>query len=388
MIFTTVFVTCVFALLGVFQQVSVDTLLSTLAHLRTPTLSSVTSFLHLTGSVTRFTLDAAPLAEVNSFLSSLLPSATPDEAFTNLDINVPDLPLDFNASRITANVSSTFHFDASGVAANVSTILDSSPEGPVPRPLWYHALNTVIRVVLLALAYKIFMAVWSLILELLADPSENSRSPVTGSLSLEHILSLDGPQVPDGTPAPLLQVLAPTNDDDGEHDESGDRDRPYDPLAFTYVPGSLDHYRLLCAPKPPYVPPSLSATSLPAISDTDVGLTRVFGVPRSPPLIKTGEEGEEDEDEDHDADAYLRAALRVIEDGAPPQGGWYLSDSDSDSDSGEQDKENEEDGKDKEKQERSHLRPTQDTLDAWVFPRQFVEDLREPEGAVVVVEGG
>ena len=43
MILTSVLVTCLIAILGVFQQVSVDTLLSPLAHLH-PSLASFTSF--------------------------------------------------------------------------------------------------------------------------------------------------------------------------------------------------------------------------------------------------------------------------------------------------------------------------------------------------------
>ncbi|KAI0368303.1 hypothetical protein BV20DRAFT_969347 [Pilatotrama ljubarskyi] len=367
MIFTTVFVTCVFALLGVFQQVSVDTLLSTLAHLHlhTPTLSSITTFLHVTGSVTRFALDAAPLPEVDSFFSRLLPSANLSKTFTHLDINIPDFPFSLDASLVPANVSDTFFSHASGLV-NVSTPLDSFPGGPgQQRPLWYRALNTVIRIVSLALAYQIFRAVLPHINELLTDQStpqsENGGSPaVTGSLSLEHILGLDGH--PDGQMiAGLLRdPPPPSNDDDHEHDES--RDRPYDPLAFLFSQAAyVRQFRVRTWA--PDVPPSLATPTAPNPAEDP---PRIFGVPCALVLKEAGgsgsvEDGNKDEDEDEDPDAYLRAALGIPEDGAPSGGGWYLDEAPSGS------------------------HPSQDTLDAWVFPREPGEDLQE---GVVIVDAG
>ncbi|KAI0368295.1 hypothetical protein BV20DRAFT_1054087 [Pilatotrama ljubarskyi] len=322
MIFTTVVVTCLFALLGVFQQVSVDSLLSTLSHLHTPTLSSITSLLQVASSVTRFTLDTAPLPEVDSFFSQLLPSATLGEAFTSLEIIIPDLPLDAYSYSVPANVSHTLNI-------NASIHVDSAPEVLGRAPLWYRALNFVVRIGSLALAYQIFRAVLPLLVDLLSEQSENSGSPVTGS----HSDGLSNGQIV--YPSEAL----PSND----YDEHEPREAAYDPLALTkYTPGPLQHYRLLCAPKPPFVPPSLSTASNLAI-EADAEAGRVFGVAPCPPLNIA-------EDDDVDIDAYLRRALNFPDDCAPPAKGWFLE------------------------EEPSGVRPTQDTLDAWVLPRLPVDD--------------
>ncbi|KAI0829607.1 hypothetical protein BC628DRAFT_1051248 [Trametes gibbosa] len=104
MILTSVLVTCLIAILGVFQQVSVDTLLSPLAHLH-PSLASFTSFtstaltslLLVTGLDMRPALDAAPLVEVDLILYQLHLNASIGDGFASPDLDYnPNHNLNYN----------------------------------------------------------------------------------------------------------------------------------------------------------------------------------------------------------------------------------------------------------------------------------------------------
>ncbi|KAH9854995.1 hypothetical protein C2E23DRAFT_47450 [Lenzites betulinus] len=82
MIFTTALVYCLCALIGVFQQASLDTLMFTLAHLRTPSISAIRTFLQVASSATRLTLDSVPFTAVDSLFSQTSATVLSD-GFTN-----------------------------------------------------------------------------------------------------------------------------------------------------------------------------------------------------------------------------------------------------------------------------------------------------------------
>ncbi|KAH9858390.1 hypothetical protein C2E23DRAFT_295 [Lenzites betulinus] len=105
MIITTVLVTCLVAILGVFQQVSLDLLLNSLAHWQ-PSLPSFTHLTHLTSTslaslllVTGLDMhpasDAAPLFGVDTILSQLQLNASIGDGFASPDLNY-DLVANYN----------------------------------------------------------------------------------------------------------------------------------------------------------------------------------------------------------------------------------------------------------------------------------------------------
>ncbi|KAI0665998.1 hypothetical protein C8Q78DRAFT_1062538 [Trametes maxima] len=85
--FATVLLACVSCLIGVFQQVWLDTLVFSLSCFDIPALSPITdTFFQITGSITRLALDAAPLQEIDSFPTTYFSNGIFGDGFTNTSL--------------------------------------------------------------------------------------------------------------------------------------------------------------------------------------------------------------------------------------------------------------------------------------------------------------
>ncbi|KAI0352790.1 hypothetical protein OH77DRAFT_1428211 [Trametes cingulata] len=284
MIFTTVLVTCLFALLGVFQQVSVDTILSTLS----PTLSSAIACMHVVGSAKRLVLDASPFGG-DLFFGP--PNGARATSLAPLNLDIPVLP---NNISTWATATSSF-----------STL----PERLVqPRDHFRHRLyiDALIIVVI-----TLVCAIGRTVLDITAAPS--AREPSV------HANNTSRPQ------SIIAQVewdaALANHAEDEDDDATRTGEVPYEPLSFTRSPTSTTRVKLLCAPVPAYIPPSLSASSY--AEDPDADCTRVFGVPlwERAAFAHTNDV----DDDGHDYDDYLRQSLNIPLDGAPPVAGWSQS---------------------------------------------------------------
>ncbi|KAI9058226.1 hypothetical protein FKP32DRAFT_1680663 [Trametes sanguinea] len=317
MIFTTVLVTCLVALMGVFQQASVDTLFATLTRFdATPALSSFTAtVMHLTGAITRLTLDAAPVAEVDRTLGRPLGDGVTyggAAAYFDLDLDLPD-------------------FSAFGLSfSDISDNKDSGIVLPQPQPTWdpncededdcsqLPSAGVWSRLTLGDVgwwAYRFGVLCLATVIVLVADSPEYKRAftdevhPLFRTLKQQYDLALNDL-------APLYQ----------QHNNDSSV-----PLQIEHIPD-----------KPPasestYCPPSLSTESNLAnpAADAQTPQTRsrpstVFGHARCPGPFTPPHEDEDDDDAEADAayDAYLCRALNIARDvsGEPPSEGWYRYD--------------------------------------------------------------
>ncbi|KAI8993974.1 hypothetical protein BD414DRAFT_269079 [Trametes punicea] len=328
MIFTTVVVTCLFALLGVFQQVSVNTIFSNLALIHTPALSAITTtFLHVTGSVTRLALDTAALPEVDI---SHLPYATLDDALTNLTLNLPDV-----LTNLTLNLPDVLSEPDFSVPTDANPV-DSPPEAQAETeaPFRQQVIYIASRLAIFVLAHflrKVPRAV------LFVRPTEKPQPPEC--------------------PVETVSPSAYKHDEDDETQCDDDCTEPaFDHLLFFFSPPTLDEINIITAPRPVYCPPSMSTDSNLADVDDEMP-THVFGHTRYPTTITT-ENGDEDVEDDI---AYIRDALNLPADDAPPLAGWCSEDVPP------------------------AMRPEVDVLDAWTLPRQQAEG---PSDEVAVIETG
>ncbi|KAL7280045.1 hypothetical protein ACG7TL_006459 [Trametes sanguinea] len=317
MIFTTVLVTCLVALMGALQQVPVDTLFATLAHFdTTPALSSFTAtVLHLTGSITRLTLDAAPLAEVDWSLSrTLADGVTYGGALAYLgDLGLPD----FSAVH-GLSFSDTSNKNSVVLPRPISEWCSDCGDEDGPRAAWiWSRLPTLATVGWWAYRFGVLCLATAIVLA--AESPECKRAfadevlPLFRRLTVQYDIALND--------------LAPPYH---QHDTSLRSQHIVD-----MTPASEPTYS--------YCPPSLSTTpnfaNTAAETDADAQTPQtrsrpstVFGHARcSGPFTPVDEEGaDEDAEADTAYDAYLCRALNIARDtsGEPPLEGWYRDDDD------------------------------------------------------------
>ncbi|KAI9058220.1 hypothetical protein FKP32DRAFT_1680659 [Trametes sanguinea] len=313
MIFTTVLVTCLVALMGVFQQASVDTLFSALARFdANPALSSFTAtVMHLTGAITRLTLDAAPVADIDRTLGRPLGDGVTygGAAFAYLDLDL-DLP-DFSAFG--------FSFSDDGNGKDFAVVLPKTKDredGDDCEPRVARVWSRLTFYDVGWWAYRFGVLCLATAIVLVADSPEFRRActdevlPMLRTLKQQCDLALNDL-------APLYEPHSkdPTSPVDSEH--------------IAHKPP---------ASEPTYCPPSLSTESNLAnpAADAQTPQTRsrpstVFGHARCPgPFTPPHEDSDEDADAEADAayDAYLSCALNIARDasGEPPSEGWYRYD--------------------------------------------------------------
>ncbi|OSD07029.1 hypothetical protein PYCCODRAFT_1422509 [Trametes coccinea BRFM310] len=276
MIFTTVIVTCLFALLGVFQQASVDTFLSSLSHLNTPTLSSVTAtFLQVTGSVTRVALDPAPVPEVASIVGRLIREANIGDNLMGFTLEVQDLP-----------VPASFHF-----VDPINVVTDSLPVTQTYGGSQYGITRIFLRLCMILALYAYRDVVYAFVLDPLADQLRQ----VYGTPQSQTIPTLVNIMKRSTMSSALTTLAEARHVDAAELDHAFGSSRSVSPVSFDLA--ETQRHVDAAVPKP------------------------VFGHMRSLPMSLLQEEVE---DEEEDYDAYLRCALNVMDDGGPPAAGWYL----------------------------------------------------------------
>ncbi|CDO71662.1 hypothetical protein BN946_scf184915.g6 [Trametes cinnabarina] len=342
MIFTTVLAACFFALVGVFQQVSVDTFLSSLVRFDAPALSSfAAAFIQVTGSVRRLALDAPqPLPEIDLTLSRLFgDGVTYGRGFANLDLNIPDLlsfglPYPDSDKTYSSTHRSAYRDPASDRKYDAAAAADEDEDedelrgsGWAQPSMVTSALDDVARWAyrfgLLCLATAIFVA---------AESPELKRAATDELLRLHQAVKQ---QYNDA-----LRDLAPIYQHNIDY-----------LAANTLLRSELMLIDKSPASEPTYCPPSLSTASdlADAGKDTESDApahqpwtssrpSHVFGHARcSGPFTPAADDDDDDKDEEDDSvyDAYLGRALSiaVCTSGHPPPHGWYLDDDDDSDDS-------------------------------------------------------
>ncbi|KAI0366239.1 hypothetical protein BV20DRAFT_665054 [Pilatotrama ljubarskyi] len=273
MIFTTVLVSCLFALLGVFQQASVDTFLSSF----TPALSSTVAFMHAIGSAKRLVLDASPL-DGDSFFGPR--NAAPVPVFFNWDTSVPDH--NFSTWADTAS-SSSVPLERLG-----------QPRDHLRHRLYIDLLIMIGITVICMVAHIVLEVVARLFVDKPSNQVVHAKH-LAARIECELLLSNNA------------------QDQDQPNDQATTGTLSCDALGFIRSPTSTPEMKLFFAPVSTYVQPSLSAS-------TYADCTCVFGIAHCQRAVFS--QTDDVDDDGHDYDDYLREALNMPLDGAPPVVGW------------------------------------------------------------------